>query len=241
MPEPIFTHPRLVEIYDVFDGPRKDLLSYLNIAQELKGNLILDVGCGTGCFATLLNQNNFNVIGIDPAEASVNFAKQKEDADKIQWLIGGTDKLTSISADIAFMTGNVAQVFLTDKHWTQTLLDIRRALKFGGHLVFETRDPSQHAWEKWNRDNTYQSLEVKDLGLIETWCDLIQVSGDLVSFRWTYVFKKDETILTSDSTLRFQQKKSIIQSLKKLGYRVKSIRDAPDRPKQEFVFIAEAV
>lgn len=39
------------------------------------------------------------------------------------------------------MTANVAQVFLFDESWNVTLLGIHAALRPGGVLVFETRDP----------------------------------------------------------------------------------------------------
>ena len=37
------------------------------------------------------------------------------------------------------MTGNVAQVFLTDEDWAQALQAIGAALRPRGYLVFETR------------------------------------------------------------------------------------------------------
>ncbi|MGM0924802.1 MAG: class I SAM-dependent methyltransferase, partial [Bacillota bacterium] len=58
------------------------------------------------------------------------------------------------------MTANVAQVFLTDEEWKETLLAIRDVLRSGGRLVFETRKPELKAWLKWNRDNTYNRVDV---------------------------------------------------------------------------------
>lgn len=53
MVDEIFENPRLAQIYDHFDGDRDDLVHYLNIAKELKAKSVLDVGCGTGCFANI--------------------------------------------------------------------------------------------------------------------------------------------------------------------------------------------
>jgi hypothetical protein len=64
------------------------------------------------------------------------------------------------------------------------------------------------------------------------------VSKELVSFRWTYVFDSDGEVITSDSTLRFREREAIEQSLVKTGYLVHDVREAPDRPGKEFVFIA---
>jgi SAM-dependent methyltransferase len=60
----------------------------------------------------------------------------------------------------------------------------------------------------------------------------------LVSFRSTVVFASDGAVLTSDSTLRFRERAEIAGSLASAGLVVDEVRDAPDRPGLEFVFIA---
>jgi hypothetical protein len=138
------------------------------------------------------------------------------------------------------MTGNVAQVFLTDDIWEKNLLAIHQALRPGGHFVFETRDPAQKAWLKWTREKTYTRLEIPDIGFVEGWCDVTSVSAGFVSFRCTYVFESSGDTISSDSTLRFRERDEIERSLRKSGYTVHDVRGAPDRPEQEFVFIATA-
>jgi hypothetical protein len=44
--------------------------------------------------------------------------------------------------------------------------------------------------------------------------------------------------LTSDSTLRFRTEEAVLDSLAAAGFTADEIRDAPDRPGREFVFIA---
>ncbi|USN48026.1 MAG: class I SAM-dependent methyltransferase [Pseudobdellovibrionaceae bacterium] len=239
MADKIFEDQRLVNIYDCFDGQRDDLQHYLAIANELNANSILDIGCGTGCFASLLGKNGFEVIGLEPAEASLNMAKTKPYTENVKWILGDTTDLPSIKVDLAVMTGNVAQVFLEDKSWEQTLKSIHKALYTNGHLVFEVRDPSKKAWLDWTKDKTEKKLEVPNIGVVNSWCEVTSVSDEFVSFRWNYFFEADGEAITSDSTLRFREKEDIIQSLEKSGYAIKEIRDAPDRPGKEFVFIAE--
>lgn len=241
MADPIFENTRLVEIYDAFDGQRKDLDHYLAIVKELNAKSVLDVGCGTGSFSCLLSAQGYGVTGIDPAAASLNAARKKPYANQIRWILGDTSCLPPLTVDLAVMTGNVAQVFVTEDAWKNNLIAIRQVLQDGGHLVFEVRDPAQQAWLKWTREQTFQRLDVPNIGFVEGWCDVTDVSDGLVSFRLTYVFEADGQILTSDSTLRFREKEEIIHSLEQAGYQVKDIRDAPDRPKLEFVFIAQAV
>ena len=65
------------------------------------------------------------------------------------------------------------------------------------------------------------------------------MSLPFVSFRDTYRFRADGTVITSDSTLRFRSRAQLETSLVTQGYRVLDVREAPDRPGREFVFIAQ--
>ncbi len=238
MADPIFENSRLVEIYDVLDGKREDLDHYIAIAKELSAQSILDVGSGTGCFALLAADHGFQVTSVEPAQASLEWARKKPKADKVRWIHGDALSLPALTADLAIMTGNVAQVFLTDDGWEANLKSIRKALNPKGHLVFEVRDPARKAWLEWNRKTTYRRMNIPKVGYVEEWNEVTDVSHELVSFRWTYVFESDGAIIKSESTLRFREREAIESSLVKCGFNIKEVRDAPDRPKKEFVFIS---
>jgi hypothetical protein len=45
-------------------------------------------------------------------------------------------------------------------------------------------------------------------------------------------------VLTSESTLRFRERHEVLTDLDQCGYIAFDVRDAPDRPGREFVFIA---
>ena len=239
MPDAIFAHPRLALVYDAFDGDRNDLTAYLGIADELGADRVLDVGCGTGCLAVLLADSGRVVVGVDPAEASLEIAKSKDRTGRITWIHGDAASVPALGADLAVMTGNVAQVFLTDDDWTQALQGIHAALRPGGHLVFETRRPEHRVWEEWAAATAPVTLDVPEIGSVEQRLELTDVSLPLVSFRLTYRFLSDGAVITSNSTLRFRDRGEVETSLAANGYRVLDVREAPDRPGREFVFIAE--
>jgi ubiquinone/menaquinone biosynthesis C-methylase UbiE len=238
MADKVFENPRLVSIYDHFDGERTDLDHYISIATELKAHSVLDIGCGTGCFACLASSHGFKVTAIDPAKASLDFARSKPNAEQVNWILGDTTVLSQMSIDLAIMTGNVAQVFLTNESWEQNLRLIHQALHPKGHLVFEVRDPKRQDWLNWTPDKTYQQIEIPNIGKVEGWCEVTDVSEELVSFRWNYRFESDGKSISSQSTIRFRSKETIEDSLKSCGYVVSEVRDAPDRPGKEFVFVA---
>jgi SAM-dependent methyltransferase len=238
-PDPIFADPRLAPVYDTFDGDRADLAAYQAIVDELGARVVLDVGCGTGTLAILLARSGHTVVGVDPAGASLDVAKAKDTEAQVRWIHGTATAIPALDADLAIMTGNVAQVFLTDDDWARTLQGIHSALRPYGHLVFETRRPEYRAWEEWAADTRPVVREIAGSGPVERRFEAIEVSLPTVSFRYTYRFLADGTVLTSESTLRFRDHDEVESSLSGNGYRVLDVREAPDRPGREFVFIAQ--
>ena len=181
------------------------------------------------------------MIAVDPAAASLDVARAKPGADQVRWIHGDATVLPPLQVDLATMTANVAQVFLTDEEWDTTLRCARAALRPGGHLVFETRDPQQEAWRAWNREDSYTRADIPGAGAVESWVEVTDVSGQLVSFRGTCVFEEDGAVLISDSTLRFRRRDEVAGSLLTAGFAVAEVRDAPDRPGRELVFVAARV
>ena len=237
-PDPYFADPRLAATYDVFEGDRDDLDHYERLVDELGGRVVLDVGCGTGELACRLARRGVRVIGVDPAAASIAVASTKPGADRVTWITGTVDDAPAGSADVATMTGNVAQVFVTDDEWRSALAGIARALRPQGVLVFETRDPERRAWERWTPDRTTVSADLPDGDRATTWCTVTSVDVPLVSFRYRTRFESDGAELVSDSTLRFRTRRELDVSLDEAGFDVVDVRDAPDRPGLEWVYVA---
>lgn len=237
MPDPIFAEPRLARIYDPLDPDRSDLDPYLEMVAELGATAVLDLGCGTGTFACLLAQRGVDVVGVDPASASLDVARSKPGADGVRWIEGDATSLPPLAVDLVTMTGNVAQVFLADEDLLATLAGVRRALVAGGHLVFETRDPSREAWRSWTPEQSRRHTDVDGIGIVESWVEVLDVDLPYVTFRWTYRFETVGDALTSDSTLRFREREEILALLDGTGFAVDDVRDAPDRPGLEWVFV----
>jgi SAM-dependent methyltransferase len=235
----LFEEPRLAAIYDAIDDDRSDLAAHAAVVEELGAFVVLDVGCGTGTFACMLAAEGKQVIGIDPAAASLDVARHKPAAGQVHWLEGEATGLPRVGADLVTMTGNVAQVFLTDTEWMSVLVAARGALRPEGHLVFEVRDPARRAWQHWTRAASARRVVIPDVGTVETWTELRAVEPPLVSFRHTFVFEADGAMLVSDSTLRFRDRTEIAESLRLAGFQLREVRDAADRPGLEFVFIAQ--
>lgn len=241
MPDSVFDDPRLAAIYDALDPDRSDLDPYLDMIEEFGASSVLDVGCGTGVFALLLADRGVEVIGVDPARASLDVARAKRGADGVRWIGGDASMVpASVTVDAATMTANVAQVFLTDAEWGATLVAIHARLRPGGRLIFETRDPANRAWEGWTEEATRSTIDVPGVGRVTDWVQVTDVAGEgeFVTFESPNVFEADGAVITSRSTLRFRSREAVEDSLRACGFVVDEVRDAPDRPGRELVFVA---
>ena len=178
------------------------------------------------------------MTAVDPAEASLAVAQTKPGAERVRWLHGYATDLPPLQVDLATMTGNVAQVFVTDAEWASTLEATSAALRPGGRLVFETRDPAAKAWLEWHRERPTSAPSYRTVGAVQAWVELLDVDGQLVSFRSIFVFEADGAVLTSHSALRFRSQDEVIASWLRRAPVVDEVRQARDRPGRELVFIA---
>ena len=235
MPDAHFAEPRLAELYDPLDADRSDLDVYVAMADEFGVRSVLDVGCGTGTLACLLASRGLQVTAADPALASLEVARRKPGADRVRWLHADAASLPPLQVDLAVMTGNVAQVFVSDQEWAAALGAIRQALR-PAWPVFEARDPAMKAWLEWTRDQTWRRVAVPgapcpDLDRSDRgWAGPGQLPDDLrLRARWR------------DADLALHLAVPGPRRTRRFAGRgrptVEEVRDAPDRPGREFVFI----
>jgi SAM-dependent methyltransferase len=235
-PDAVFADPRQAILYDVFENDRADLDLYVAIAQELASRSVVDVGCGTGSLAVRLAALGLQVVGLDPAGASLEVARRKPYAERVEWVAGDATALRNLrlGADLAVMTGNVAQVFVADEDWHLTLDAVRTCLRPGGWFVFETRRPEVRDWESWSVPPT--TVMVPGATSAVTSMTVTQVALPLVTFESETVI--DGEVLRSMSTLRFRDREEVERDVAAYGFDVVDVRDAPDRPGKELVFVA---
>jgi SAM-dependent methyltransferase len=238
-PDAAFADPRQAVLYDAFDDDRSDLDAYVAIAREVGARRIIDIGCGTGSLAVRLAGEGLSVVGVDPATASLDVARTKPYADRVTWINGDATALAGVSIDahMAVMTGNVAQVFVSDADWSDTLAAVHAALCPGGWFIFETRRPEVRAWEGWDVAPTTVELPDGRVAVITRTVTVVDLP--LVTFEGSTTIGGE--ILTSSSTLRFRDRPEIEHDLLSHGFAVSDVRDASDRPGKEHVFVARAL
>lgn len=231
-----FDDPRIAGVYDSFDSDRSDLDSYLAILAELGASRVVDLGCGTGTFAIMLASSGREVVAVDPAGAMLDVARAKSGADRVRWIHGDATSIPGeLRVDAVTLTGNAAQAIVDEADWHRTLEAVHGVLVPGGHFVFETREPSVRAWESWNREQSYAVVDG-----VESWEEVTRVEWPLVTFDSTTVFPDGDRVVAT-SALRFRDRAEVEADLQANGFIVVDVRDAPDRPGRELVFVAGAV
>lgn len=214
--------------YDDLNPGDHDYRFYAALAAEYDARRVLDLGCGTGTLAVLLARRGHQVTAVDPDPAMLRVAQARNGADLVTWLLGDSASVETASADLAVMSGHVAQVFLDDAHWARTLADLHRALVPGGVLAFESRNPSARGWERWTRADTLRTVQT-DHGPVEFWHETTMVDLPLVTYATVNrTVGTGQEHRTSD-TLAFRDETEVVATLRAAGFAIEAICGDWDR------------
>lgn len=239
MSDALFDDPLLARVYDAFDGDRSDLDVYAELVRGWGAHRVVDIGCGTGVLAVLLTTHGVRVTGVDPSAAMLDVARARDRRRRVTWVHGDATSLPPDEVDVAIMTGNVAQVFLSDADFTATLRRAHAVLAADGRLVFEVRRPEHRAWDEWALETDAVTCDVPGVGVVERRLSVTDVSLPFVTFQYTFQFTVPGVTITSDTTLRFRSRDEVEACLTSAGFTTHEVREAPDRPGREYVFIAQ--
>lgn len=217
-----YVDPRLVELYDIENPRGADTDFYVRLAADLGARTILDLGCGTGLLTRELAIDGRRVIGVDPAPMMLAVARRRPGSERVQWVEGDATVLGTPEADLVLMTGNVAQVFLDDAEWAATLRTIHAALRPGGYLAFESRNPDDRAWERWNREATYQQFD-SPYGPMASWLEVVHVGNGRVHLEGHNIFTATGEVVVASSELRFRSLVELTDSLRSADFTVEQV------------------
>lgn len=94
---------------------------------------------------------------------------------------GSTEVLPEHAFDVAVMTSQVAQPF-DGVGLSRALADLHRALVPGGRLVFDTRDPDDRRWERWNPVESRHLVTPPDGRAVLVWSEVTSAVLPEVAF-----------------------------------------------------------
>lgn len=86
------------------------------------------------------------MTGVDPSSGMLGVARHRPSGECVRWIEGDASQLDEAQADLAIMTGHLAQVILDDERWEATLAATHRTLRPGVCVAFESRNPRARPW-----------------------------------------------------------------------------------------------
>lgn len=218
---------RLAALYDIKCAGRHDHDFYLELADQLGAEAVVDIGCGTGVFAVdvarAADERRRRVIGVDPAQPMLDIAAARPGGDLVTWIHGDASDVPASSADLVIMMGHVAQYFVSDAAWNQVLADAHRILHAGGILAFEVRNPDRNWADRWTQDLTTSVGAHPDGGTFTSWVQVVDTIGAADSFTMTHeehTVLPDGIHLSARETLRFRRPEQVISTLKSAGFAI---------------------
>ncbi|MFS8103173.1 class I SAM-dependent methyltransferase [Lentzea alba] len=143
-----FTDADVAELYDKLNPwGGGDAAFYDALVDEARD--VLDVGCGTGQMLIAARERGHvgRFVGLDPDLASLERARVRSDVEWVQ--ARAEDSIWVAEFDLAVMSSNAFQFFVTDDELRKSLRAIRNSLRPGGRFAFDTRYPAAREWEQW--------------------------------------------------------------------------------------------
>lgn len=130
---------------------------------------LLDVCCGTGVVTIPVAKKLDNAVGIDIAEGMLKHAKRKaQGLDTLSFLQQDATQFSLDKRfDMAIMTGNAFQAFLSDEMLVGVLNSISNHLNRGGRFIFDTRLPTPDNLEIDAEMSLWQTYELPDKGEVK--------------------------------------------------------------------------
>lgn len=115
------------------DSVEEDLIEEL--AEPLKGERALDIGCGTGNHTIWLAEKGLTVTGLDESPAMLEVAAAKTEGTDlaITWVLGDASVLPFEEKRFDLVIAIATMEFVEDRQ--RVLRDALRVLKLGGRLV----------------------------------------------------------------------------------------------------------
>ncbi len=239
-----FSDSRLVDIYDIVNPLGEETRFYVELAVSRHVSKICDIGCGTGLLSYEFIRRGIEIIGADPFEPMLNKAKQRYSGNLATWLLGNSEQISHAQADMAIMTGHVAQFYLDENDWNRNLGALHTALKPNAILAFESRNPNVTPFQDWPSTASHRRLTAPGIEDIEWWAENFATAGNKIKYEIHYLFTKSKQEIVSVNELIFRTYDDLVHSLAENGFKVENVygnwnKNILQADSPEMIFVAK--
>ncbi len=209
----------------VYDLPDHEEITRSFIARAMpefrrrrSGSCILDLACGTGLMAELLQKARVPVVGVDRSREMLDIARKRR-VRGARWIEGDLAKFeVDLDCSIATACGDVINHFPSMRALAPVLRNVHRNLSEDGVLIFETT--RRYCYEQYWDDRTYH-LEGAS-GDIVMACDWDPERDRAIVRMVGYAKNKNDTYSKFETHLTeyFHEEHAIAEALHKAGFEV---------------------
>lgn len=207
---------RLVGLYDGDNGAGDDHDYFLSLANEIAARKVVDFGCGTGLLTRAFVAPGRTVVGVDPSATMLGYARRQPGAEAVTWIDGDAKTVEGTGdADLVVSSGN-AMMHVGDDDLPWVLETLAAALRPGGIISFESRNPAARAWEQWTPEATYYERDIP-AGHLREWLEVTEVDNGRVVFDAHNAFE-DGSDAIATTVLYFRTADQIRAALQTAGF-----------------------
>src|SRR6266571_1959852 len=192
----------------------------------LASGLVVDLGCGSGIWASELSRAGYDVLGIDLSTSMIEIARKR--APKAKFRVGSLLKVEVPVCDAVTSLGECLNYLFDEINSIDQLRRLFRrvysALNPGGLFVFDIAEPGR------GKGPRQKHRKGKD------WAVLVEVEEDAKTNRLTRritTFRKRGKSYVRDEevhVLQLYKRSAIVSELRGAGFRVRSVRAYGEQP-----------
>jgi SAM-dependent methyltransferase len=108
-------------------------------AEEVRGGVVLDLGCGGGQLSSRLLRNGYKPVGVDVSAAMIRLARQR--VPQARFIRGSVAKLRLPPCSAAVAIGEVFNYLPSKSAIRRAFRNVFLSLGPGGVLVFDIKEP----------------------------------------------------------------------------------------------------
>ena len=126
------------------------------------------------------------------------------------------------------------------------LVASHKALKVGGHIIFDSRPPIFPPYQNWPTQITPRRVKDSALGSIDWYYKLLEIKDNRVRYELHFHFINTDKKITSTDELIFRSKDELTESLKDAGFKIEIVYGDWDSSlvtpiSPEMIFVAKKV